>query len=178
MKKTIQLILGFIGTATLFVQCTEPENPIYTVLDDFTSGAIIRTIEITSSEFNSFDNSTFFEVVVEEQDEENGDLLEEVRVYIDFDDNTTANGSKSTNETLYATIPASSSTEGEFGLPRSTFRITLAQAIAALSLAEIDYTGGDAIDIRFELELTDGKIYTNSDATGSLQGSFFSSPFI
>lgn len=177
MKKTIQTLVGIICTAIL-TQCTEPDNPIYTVLEDFSKGAIIRTIEISSPEFNSFDDSTFFEVMFEEQDEENGSLLDEVRIYINFDDNTSANGTTSKSELLYQTIPANAFTQGEFGLPRSSFKITLAEAVSALSLDANDFTGGDAIDIRFELQLTDGRIFTNSDSTGSLQGSFFSSPYI
>ena len=176
MKKIIQSFLG-IFTLLIFVQCSEPENPIYTVLDNFTNGAIIRTVEIKSAEFNSFDDSTFFEVMIEEQDEENGALLQEVRVYINFDDNTSSNGTTSKAELLYQTIPASGFTVGDFGLPRASFKISLAEAVNALSLSSSEFTGGDAIDIRFELQLTDGRVFTNSDSTGSLQGSFFSSPY-
>lgn len=177
MKKSINTLFGILALL-LLVQCSEPENPIYTVLDTFTNGAIIRTVEIKSAEFNSFDDSTFFEVMIEEQDEENGGLLQEVRVYINFDDNTSANGTTAKGEKLYQTIPASGFTNGEFGLPRTSFKISLAEAVGALSLASNEFTGGDAIDIRFELQLTDGRIFTNTDSTGSLQGSFFSAPYI
>lgn len=177
MKKSIYSFFG-IFTLAFIIQCSEPENPIYTVLNDFTKGAVIRTIEIKSAEFNSFNDTTFFEVMIEEQDEENGDLLQEVRVYISFDDNTSSNGTTSKPETLYSTIPAGNFVEGESGLPRTSFKISLAQALEGLSLSLDEFTGGDAIDIRFELQLTDGRIFTNTDSTGSLQQSFFSSPYL
>ena len=50
MKKTIHLFFGFLGL-TMFVQCTEPDNPIYTVLDDYTNGAILRTKSDTRNSF-------------------------------------------------------------------------------------------------------------------------------
>jgi hypothetical protein len=177
MKKSIYSFFGIFALAFI-IQCSEPENPIYTVLNDFTKGAVIRTIEIKSAEFNSFNDTTFFEVMIEEQDEENGDLLQEVRVYISFDDNTSSNGTTSKPETLYSTIPAGNFVEGESGLPRTSFKISLAQALEGLSLSLDEFTGGDAIDIRFELQLTDGRIFTNTDSTGSLQQSFFSSPYL
>ena len=40
-----------------------------------------------------------------------------------------------------------------------------------------EFTGGDAVSIRLELALTDGRIFSSDDTTGSLQGSFFSSPY-
>ena len=49
--KTILLtfMIGFVSS------CEDPDNPIYTVLEDYTSGAILRTIELESGEFNSYD---------------------------------------------------------------------------------------------------------------------------
>ena len=177
MKNITSIFWGLLGLLTL-TQCSDPDNSIYTVLDDFTNGAVLRTVEITSAEFNSFDTSTFFEVEIEEQDTQNGDLLQEVRIYLGFDDNTGVNGTTSKPEVLYATLAASAFSNGEFGLPRTTFRVTLAEALDALNVTNSEFFGGDAIDIRMELQLTDGRIFTNSDATGTLQGSFFNSPYL
>lgn len=176
MKKHIYTIVGLF-TLLIFTQCSEPENPIYEVLDTYTSGAVLRTVEISSAEFNSFDSSTFFEVTIEEQDEQNGSLMQEVKVYLGFDDNTSANKVTTKAETLYTTLPASSFVAGEFGLPRTTIKITLEQALNTLKLTSDEFLGGDAIDIRLELILNDGRTFSSMDATGSLQGSFFSSPY-
>lgn len=177
MKKYTTKLMGFAAVLALLTQCQEADNPIYDVLENFTNGAVLRTVVISSAEFNSFDTSTYFEATIEEQDEENGNLLEQVQVYLDFDDNTADNGTTSKSESLYATLPASSFTDGEFGLPRYTLKITLAEAISFLDLTDAEFSGGDAIDIRLELHLTDGRVFSSSDSTGSLQGSYFNSPY-
>ena len=41
-----------------------------------------------------------------------------------------------------------------------------------------DVDGSDQFTIRFELVLTDGRRYSFADNTGTLTGSFFSSPFL
>ena len=58
--KTILLtfMIGFVSS------CEDPDNPIYTVLEDYTSGAILRTIELESGEFNSYDLNSFFAATI------------------------------------------------------------------------------------------------------------------
>ena len=142
----------------------------------------MRTIEIKSDELNTFDASTFFEVEIEAQDEENGRLLDKVDVFLNFDDNSKDNDVTMREESLFKTIQASEFSEGEFGLPRTKVKITLEEAIQNLSLDDNEFVagdalGGDAIDIRLELFLTDGRSFSINQRTGSLEGSFFSSPY-
>ena len=161
--KTILLtfMIGFVSS------CEDPDNPIYTVLEDYTSGAILRTIELESGEFNSYDLNSFFAATIEEQDAENGALLQSVDVYVGF------KGA----EALIETIQSSAFTTGPFGLPRTRIQVTLQQGINALGLSSSDYTGGDTMPIRLALNLTDGRVFTSQDAGGALQGSFFNSPY-
>ena len=117
--------------------------------------------------FNSYDLNSAFDVDIEVQDVENGGLMEKVNVYLQF------KGS----EVLVSTLTASNFTTGPFGLPRANVRITLSEAVAALGLSSSQYTGGDALPVRLELVLTDGRVFTDKDGSGSLQGSYFSSPY-
>ncbi len=157
--KTILLtfMIGFVSS------CEDPDNPIYTVLEDYTKGAILRTIEIESGEFNSYDLNSFFAATIEEQDAENGALLQSVDVYVGF------KGA----EALIETIQSSAFTTGPFGLPRTRIQVTLQQGINALGLSSSDYTGGDTMPIRLALNLTDGRVFTSQDAGGALQGQRF-----
>ena len=161
--KTILLtfIIGFVSS------CEDPDNPIYSVLEDYTKGAILRTIELESGEFNSYDLNSFFAATIEEQDEQDGALLQSVDVYAGF------KGA----EALIENIPSSAFTDGPFGLPRTRIQVTLQQGINALGLSSSDYTGGDAMPIRLSLNLTDGRVFSSADAGGALQGSFFNSPY-
>ncbi len=180
MKKQY-IILSAIMIGFSF-SCKEPENTIYDVLDDFSTGAILRTIRVNSNEVNTFDRSTFLEIEIEAQDEENGGLVDRVEVYLDFEDNTEENDTTKKAEMLFKTIPASEFTEGEFGFPRTTVRVTFQEAIESLNLLDSEFIagdaiGGDAIEVRLALFLNDGRSFSLDQRTGSLQGSFFNSPY-
>ena len=82
------------------------------------------------------------------------------------------------DEALAETIPASEFTTGEFGLPRYEYQISGADLLAFVGLAGSDLQGGDQFSIRFELVLTTGQRFSFADNTGTLTGSFFSSPFL
>jgi len=166
MKNRILKLMTF-SVAIFMVACQESDNAIDAVFDGTTKGAIIRTVSLNSGEFNSYDLNSAFDVDIEVQDEQNGGLMEKVNVYLGF---------KGT-EVLATTLTASSFTTGPFGLPRANIRITLSEAVAALGLSSSQYTGGDALPVRLELVLTDGRSFSGDDASGSLQGSYFSSPF-
>ena len=77
-----------------------------------------------------------------------------------------------------ATLSGSDFAAGPFGLPRGSFSATLGEMAAALGISADEYNCGDAFVLRLELELTDGRVFSSDDVTGTVQGgSFFSSPF-
>ena len=153
--------------AIFMVACQESDNPIDAILDGTTRGAIIRTVSLNSGEFNSYDLNSAFDVDIEVQDVEKGGLMEKVNVYLGFKG----------REVLAKTLTPNNFTTGPNGLPRTNIRITLAEAVAALGLSSSQYTGGDALPVRLELVLTDGRVFSSDDVSGTLQGSYFASPF-
>lgn len=161
----------FLATGVL--SCEEVDNTVYDVLDGVTRGAALRTLEVVSSNYNVFDENSVFEIVVEEQDEEFGGLLKSVNVYASYTDAVDA--SASVSEQLIGSIAASEMTTSANGLPSATVSYTLAQ-IAGLTGA--NYSGGSVFSYRLEAELTDGRTFSSADATSSMQGSFFSSPYV
>lgn len=171
MKKTKQLFLGLLGVL-LFVQCTEPDNPIYTVLDDFTNGAILRTKSDPRNnfQFNRDQPDQAFFVKIEQQDEQNGNLLDHVDVYVKLNDSSHA-------EAKVTTINSSAATKNDNNLNEFEISLTLAEASAAIGVSASEYSGGETITVRLELVLTDGRTFSRDDSTGSLQGSYFSSPY-
>ena len=75
------------------------------------------------------------------------------------------------------TIPASAFTTGDKGLPVATISVTLGETLTALGLGT-NYDVGDVFVIRLSLKLTDGREFSASSSSGSLQGSYFASPFL
>ena len=171
IKNTISKLILLSGLA-LFIRCEDPDNAIYTVLEDYTNGAVLRTKSDprNSFQFNRSEPDQAFFVKIEQQDEENGGLLERVDVYVKL------NGS-SFAEAKATSFDRSAFTQNDNGLNEVEISLTLTQAIGAIGAGPSDYDGGDSITVRLELVLTDGRTFSSDDATGSLQGSYFSSPY-
>ncbi len=172
MKKIInKIIFAFIISATV-LSCSDADNVIYDVFDGQSYGAVLRKVNITNQNFNLTDPASFFGIVVEEQDEQYGALLSEVKVYADYKD---ATGLDSRGEGLVKTIPASAFTTSTRGLPTTEIIVTLAEAAAGVG--NPTYGVGDVFGVRLELVLTDGRTFSAADTSGSLQGSYFASPY-
>ncbi|MEP2240061.1 MAG: hypothetical protein ABJI22_16960 [Maribacter sp.] len=177
MKINNKILGAIIGVSSLLItSCDDGDKVIDEVFAETTRGAVLRTIE-SGGVFDRFDTSTTFGFTFEEQDYEDGDLLEKVDLYISFDDNTEANGDSAVDEILIETFLPADFTDGEFGLPRASYETTLANALSQLGLVEGDFDGGDAIQFRLILTLTDGRTFTNDDSTGTITGSFFNAPY-
>lgn len=174
--KYFKYYIGFVLAAVL-ISCSEDDKLTVEIQDTAERGAVLRTVSLTGGSWNVTDDSETISIELEEQDIEDGDLLREVRVFADLVDNT-SESTVDPAETQVATIPAAEFSSGPNGLPRTTYSISLAEVGAALGISLGDYNCGDAINLRLELELTDGRTFTDTDLTGTVQGgSFFASPF-
>ncbi len=176
------IIAGVISL--LFAACEDSDQVIDQITDAEKRGAIVRTIEVTENEIlYDVPTSTLlgggFSATVEVQDQENGDLLSELNVYVGYSDNTSDRGNSTIGdaETLIQTFTLADAETGEFGLPRFTFTATAAELQTATGVTGAEIFGGDAFTIRFEIVQTDGSTYSAADNSGTLTGSFFSSPF-
>jgi hypothetical protein len=135
---------------------------------------------LTSNELPIGISDAGFAGEFEVQTEDSGSLADFVEVYVGFRDNTIEDGGAdlSVDESLYETVDSSTFTIGEFGLPRFNYELSLADMLAFTGVNEADLFGGDQFTIRYELVLTDGRRYSFDDNTGTLTGSFFSSPYL
>ncbi len=179
MKINYKLFTALAFSSLLITSCDEGNA----VVDDITSntlrGAILRTVNVTSNELPIGVAEGFFGVELEIQDSENGNLVETVDVYANFRDNTPDNGKgATTTDVLVGTVPKSTFTIGEFGLPRFGYEITLPELLSGTGVAESEIDGGDEFRVRFELVLSDGRKYSFAQNSGTLTGSFFASPFL
>lgn len=176
MKNFKILILFALG---VFVSACSVDDPLAVVTQETVArGAVLRTTNTESAVFKATELDSFWAISIEEQDLEDGDLLSSVEVYLTFVDNTDDGIENGVSETLYQSIPASAFASGVNGLPITDISITLQEAVTFFGLGPTDFTGGDSVTIRLDLMLTDGRSFTNTDATGNVSGgSFFSSPY-
>ena len=175
MKKVRNYLMLAMGI--LVISCSSDDKLIDEVSDTLGRGLVLRTANTISSSYNIFDTTSEWGVTLEVQDQEEGNLLSEVRVFIAFNDNSTSGGDLSTSEVSLFTIPASDFTVGPFGFPRTDLTLSFADALAATGIAFADIEGGDTFNFRLEAVLTDGRVFTNNANGTVLGGSFFSSPF-
>ena len=177
MKNILKLL--FVSLITLPFSCHDSENVVDALLEPI-NGAVVRGVEVYTTEgqslINSSNDESAFVATIEEQDVEDGALMAEIRMYIDFVDYTPDNGD-ATSRALAATYLPSDMYEGPHGLPRKDIVFTWGDMKAALGFAGGDATAGDLLRIQFELELTNGEVYGPNDAAGSILGGFFSSPY-
>jgi len=176
MKNIFKAFLALMVVAVSFNSCEDSNNTIDEVFG-FETGAILRTISVNNALLNSSDPSTEFSVTVEEQDEQDGNLLESVDVYVTIRDLTVGNGTTPPSESLVKTYPAADFTTGPVGLPRITATATFGEATTAMGLTSADYSPGDIYVMELRVNLTDGRTYGASSAAGIITGGFFSSPF-
>lgn len=176
MKKLLNLSLSGVLLLALLNSCSTDDKIIDGVFDNISNGAVLRTISL-SNELALGDDSSVFTVEIEAQDVEEGNLLSEVRVFVRFEDNTDDGTDYSSTETQALTISASEFSPGPFGLPRTTIAISNPEFYSITGVDQANTFGGDQFEVRLELELTDGRVFSNDNAGGIITGGFFASPF-
>lgn len=172
------LILVALGLSLM--SCEDGDTVFDQITAEESRGAILRTVNIVSNEIPIGSADSNFSVELEVQDQANGTLTQSVEVWVGFVDNSIAEGGTdfSTAEVLATTLDVSTFEIGEFGLPRFSYTITLPELTTILPIDNSTVDGSDEFTVRFELVLTDGRRFSAADNSGTLTGSFFSSPFL
>ncbi len=180
MKKYITNYFSILATGLilLFSACEEGDKVFDQIVEAEQRGAILRTVNLVSNELPIGQADGAFSVELEIQDQENGTLVNAVEVYVGFNDLTEEIGlGTNVPEALFETVSTAGFALGEFGLPRFSYSISLPELLSFVGRSEADITGGDQFPIRFELVLTDGRRFSAAQNSGTLTGSYFSSPF-
>ena len=180
MKNIFKLL--FTASILLFAYgCTTDGEHLasYDHSGEIEYGAVLRTISDMPSNSlinTSFDDSAFI-VTVEEQDIEDGGLLQEMRISVVYDDYTPENGITEASA-LVQSVPASEFyTDTEFGLPRYDINVSWGSMKDALGFVGGEFSPGDIVRVELELELTDGRVFGPESASSIISSGFFSSPF-
>ena len=180
MKNIFKLL--FTASILLFAYgCTTDGEHLasYDHSGDVEYGAVLRTVDDMPQNNlinTSFDDSAFI-VTVEEQDIEDGGLLQEMRISAVFDDYTPDNGVTEASGLVQA-VPASEFyTDTEFGLPRFDINVSWGTIKDVFGFVGGESQPGDIVRIELELELTDGRVFGPESASAIISSGFFSSPF-
>lgn len=145
------------------------------------NGAYLRVVEVNSAGFDILDlDNAEYSFVGEVFDREEGDLVEDVEFFINY--RSAAEGGATIPET---SEPVKVYDRSEFvrgggrDLPRQTFTITIDEALGALGLQRSDLLIGDRFQVRWVVNLTDGRSFSVADASPVVTGgAFFNSPYL
>ncbi len=174
MKQLFALVL-----LSLLISCSDDEKEIDILFEEVERGAVLRNIEKVSKDFVHEDFNSLFTLTIEEQDLEEGGLLDFVRIYVSYEDQNSSNGDNSEPEVVVSDIPKSDFFIGEFGLPRTTVNFSYQEAINALNIDSANILPGDLFKLRLEVFLTDGRSFSNSSGGPAVLSDFcfFKSPY-
>lgn len=170
--------LAILSVLLVTYSCDKnPDNVIYDLHPDAIHGVVLRTISIDNFLLNSSDPNSAFMVTVEEQDDQDGALMESVDIYLTFRDFTPDNGTTTVSRSFLKNLDASVFSTGPLGLPRASISVTFGEATAAMGLSSDDYAPGDIYVIEFSVNTTDGRVFDASSSSNVLTGVYFNSPF-
>ena len=182
LKLIFVVTFAFICT----ISCAPDDNVFINATDSLEAGLVVRTLSLEGTTFDFFNvPGSQLDVEFEIQAPE-GDVVNEVLIFADFQDNTffdsefNTNGTTAVDETLLQTIPASELTSGRFGFPTGSFSFSYQELLDALGLQnDLDTVfNSDQIVVRLSVELADGRSLTNLGTNSpSLEDGFFLSPF-
>lgn len=174
--KNIFLKSTVFSLALLLFSCSDNDKLIDQVFDDTTSGGILRTLE-ASLNLSLSTPEEGLELLLEVQDDEDGELSDFIEVHASFV-HITGGGANDRDEVLLKTIPNSAWIYGN-RLPRAIVTSNLQELQTALNLNSGDYNAGDRFIVRLELVFKDGRRWSNHNASQTVLGnSFLNTPFI
>ncbi|WP_271782906.1 hypothetical protein [Aquimarina algiphila] len=193
MKRIIKY-LNILFLTGLILGCGSDDKTVDVILDSVTSGGVLRTIDIDNNLIYNdllleFDEGANYTLTLEEQDNQNGELLDQIEIYARFVENTRIDTNMdgviddddddlSTEEGLIRTLTASDFQPGERGVPISVITFTADEFLTFTGVDESKLQGKDDFAIRFVLKLKDGRTFSVDDANGNVSGgSYFSSPY-
>lgn len=170
--------------ALVIVSCSDSDKVFDQIVEGEQRGAVLRQTNVISnsvalnSDTGLLEAGEQFAVDLEYQDTEDGSLLSALEVYISYADNTDDGVDNSQAEVLFETIPASSFTGGDRGLPVYSYSVSGEDMLTALGMNVSQLgIGGDQFIVRFAVALTDGRKFSAAQNSGTITGSYFSSPF-
>ncbi|MBZ9651509.1 hypothetical protein [Psychroflexus montanilacus] len=174
--KTLLSKISLVAALAFMVGCSDTDRPIDELFDGTTRGTVLKTVESeTSLEFNvGVENLV---TIAAEVIDQRGQDFEKVDVFMSFRDNNPEDGDESRDEALFTTInPGDFDNSGEY--PKLNLQFTEVDVNNFFDLTEEDYTGGDRFNVRLELVMNDGRVFTSTNANNVVTGGpFFRSPF-
>lgn len=167
----------FIGLLTS--NCSSDDKTVDIVISGITKGSYLRTLSFAQADLDITNLSSTFNVVLEQQDEEDGNLLDYVAVSARFVDNTLEGTDHSSNEFFVTNYNRDAFEIGPLDLPRLSINLSLSQLLEATGISQSQISCKDQFIVQLEVFLTDGRSFTVGSGEPCVVAfeTFFSSPY-
>jgi len=177
MKKQLTHI-GLLGLMFL-MGCNTDEKPAQFILENWQKGATVRTKEVVNLEFDINNTTSVFDVLLEIQDQEEGNFFTSVEVFVRFKDNTISGSDMSTGEFNVASLTPDVFFEGEDFLPQTRLQLSYEELLNATGTVRNSVACKDQFLVRLEIRLRDGRSFSTGTATSDIIAfdTFHSSPY-
>ncbi len=187
MKRLLNIVLS--ATMVLSIWSCKEDSVLTATLDITTSGAALRSL-VETNNLDLSDVSSTYSHLFEIQDEDFGDQVAQVNVYVGFTDGAATSDDPANNvaPALFTSLDRSvftvQNSQTTHDLPEGTFSTTLGDVLTFMSLdVATQVTRGDVVNFNFEIVTNDNppRIFNSSNvgpnvgATGRF--AFFNSPF-
>lgn len=162
----------------LTFSCTNDElNPIIT-FDSALKGAYVRLIQETPRELDlQSPSSTQYDYTVEFVDFERGALVDQYDIYASFVDKNPDNGDQSASSILVKSYFSGDFIRSERGYLGMSVALTLEELSTSLNVAIVDIMALDQFKIKSRITTKDGKIFSASNSSATINGSAFQGHF-
>lgn len=169
----------FLCIAIFLVSCDSDEKTIEFVTENVLRGAVLRTVAFNNAEFEVDNPQSIYSVVLEEQDLEDGGLLEDVDIFVSFIDNSPEDGIQDTPRILLDTLLPSDFANGVNNLPVTTLEYTFQELANAVGLEVSEINCKDQFRLDLDLNLSNNLTFNLDNAAGTIVNTtgFFKSPF-
>lgn len=141
-----------------FTSCTKEMAQTETLEPSVTG--FLRTLELTNSDLELNDSEGFFSIDLEANDSQNGDLLENVDVFVAFKSNNGIN--EAGQEVWLKSLDKEEFSQGNGGFPQVSLRISYSEFVVTTNAGDIQC--GDQFLVRLQLNLTNGSSFSTSNS--------------
>lgn len=171
LKNKILMLFGAI--LILATSCKDENSAPIATFDSSTKGAYVRVVEQGNTLVNLLDVAgSSFTYTVEFVDLEQGALVSEYRLQMQFEDNH--GGGKSVGPIDFRSWSASDFETSPMGFKGlSNITITGPEVIAAAGLTEADLVAGDNFKMIGSVTTVDGAVYAAANSSASVNGAGF-----
>lgn len=175
--KIKKLLLATILTVA-FLSCGDDDSNVIDLIDSLDNGAVVQVTDTNSDTLFSDNLEGALNTTLEYRDAQSGNLLDTMDVYVTFFDNSEEAGDSSNaivdQEVLLSTIQSDAFNPGENNFPVLNLLVNTEDFLEITNNTLEGIEPGDRYNIRFELTLTDGRVFSSNNIgdNGGLSSDF------